>query len=300
MNKHIPIHPFLFGVYPLLFLYSHNIYFLLFHDILVLIAIDLFVILVLLLLLSFILNDRKRAGLVASLCVLLFFSYGDIYNAIAAFSVGGDVIVIHRLLLLVYSTFFVAGVYIILRTQRYSNNFTFIFNIIAGVLVVIPLVNIGAYNLRRDTSFQDRKVQKVETRPTDAGSVSATLPNIYYIILDAYTSEANLKEYYNYDNHEFTGYLEDKGFYIASESRSNYAVTFLSLASSLNLKYLNELSEVIGVESEERFIPNQMSRNNTVMQFLRSKGYKLVHFKSGWGATDYNRYADLNVQCGVG
>lgn len=41
-----------------------------------------------------------------------------------------------------------------------------------------------------------------------------------------------------------------------------------------------------------------MIQDSRVMRFLKSKGYKFIHFQSGWGATDRNNYADWDVQCG--
>ena len=43
-----------------------------------------------------------------------------------------------------------------------------------------------------------------------------------------------------------------------------------------------------------------MIKNNKVTKFLKSKGYRFIHFSSGWGATDHNKYADLDIWCGRG
>jgi hypothetical protein len=77
-------------------------------------------------------------------------------------------------------------------------------------------------------------------------------------------------------------------------------MTFLSLASSLNMKYINYLSELSGAESKDRSIPNQMVKNSEVMNFLKSKGYKFIHFSSGAEPTDRNRYADLYFRSKAG
>ena len=60
------------------------------------------------------------------------------------------------------------------------------------------------------------------------GAGGADTPrDIYYIIVDGYASSSTLEEIYGYDNHEFTDYLTERGFYVASESRSNYAKSTL-------------------------------------------------------------------------
>ncbi|GAG63193.1 unnamed protein product [marine sediment metagenome] len=64
------------------------------------------------------------------------------------------------------------------------------------------------------------------------------------------------------------------------------------------MEYINYLSSMIGVESKNRDVPYQMIRDSKVMKFLKSKGYKFINFSSGWGPTNYNRYADLNIRSG--
>ena len=161
----------------------------------------------------------------------------------------------------------------------------------------MSLINIGIYKFKNTVTWQDKTT--IESRETSSSlDKIEKLPDIYYIILDGYASLDTLKGIYSYDNREFTDYLEGKGFYVASESRSNYAQSFLSLASSLNMEYVDYLSDQGGRESKDRRISSQMTRDNKVMKFLKSKGYKTIHFRSGWGPTDHNNYADLNIQCG--
>jgi len=64
------------------------------------------------------------------------------------------------------------------------------------------------------------------------------------------------------------------------------------------MEYINYLSDVLGVESKDRHIPYEMIQDSEVMRFLESRGYKFVHFQSGWGPTASNNNADWDVQCG--
>jgi hypothetical protein len=89
--------------------------------------------------------------------------------------------------------------------------------------------------------------------------------------------------------------LKDKGFYVAGSSYSNYAWTFLSLPSSLNLRYLDELPGEMGVDSIDLRVPYQMIEDSALVRLLRSAGYKFIHFNSTWGATQSNRYADREI-----
>jgi hypothetical protein len=109
-----------------------------------------------------------------------------------------------------------------------------------------------------------------------------------------------LEHVYGYDNTDFANYLRERGFFIASKSTSNYALTFLSLASSLNMEYVNYLRETVGPESQDRAVPYHMIQDSNVVRFLKSKGYKFVHFPSGWSGTDHNPHADLEVERRMG
>jgi len=43
----------------------------------------------------------------------------------------------------------------------------------------------------------------------------------------------------------------------------------------------------LSIESKDTKLANEIFWNNKVMKYLKNKGYKTVHFKSGWMAT-YN------------
>ena len=71
-------------------------------------------------------------------------------------------------------------------------------------------------------------------------------PDVYYVILDTYGSASMLREFYDFENSGFITSLQNRGFFVAEESFSNYAMTTLSLASSLNMYYLDRLSPELG------------------------------------------------------
>lgn len=110
------------------------------------------------------------------------------------------------------------------------------------------------------------------------------LPSIFYIILDGYARGNVLQEYLSYDNSDFENFLSNKGFYIADYSNSNYPLTHFSLASSLNLKYINDVVEM-AKESLSDFSLFHLIQDSEVARFLKGHGYKYVTFSSGWGPT---------------
>ncbi len=300
MKKPFAIHPFLFAIYFILFLFTYNIHELYFSQIIFPLAIVLGFTFLFVWLSKFILKDDIKGGIIVSLFLVLFFSYGHIYNIIGGARLGNFLIGRHRYLMLMWFIIFIYSNYFIIKKQHEClYNFTKILNIIAFSLILISFLNIGIYKFNLVDSWQDKNIH-IENMNNNVVNLGNKKPfrDIYYIILDAYASSRTLKEVFKYDNSEFTDYLIKEGFYIASKSKSNYAITSLSLASSLNMEYTNYLSTLIGVESKDYSILYQMVKDNKVVGFLKSKGYKYIHFSSGYGATDCNMYADLNIQHG--
>ena len=126
----------------------------------------------------------------------------------------------------------------------------------------------------------------------ERNTVANPLPDIYYIILDMYVRSDYLKEVYDLDNSEFLSYLTQKGFYVAEKSRANYPHTTHSLASSLNLVYLDDIAEQVGEKYTNVQPLVMMIRDNRVFQHLRGYGYTIVAFSTGHGFTE-NKEADV-------
>jgi hypothetical protein len=112
---------------------------------------------------------------------------------------------------------------------------------------------------------------------------SDRLPDVYFLILDAYGRSDVLKDLYDFDNEPFLQRLEQKGFVVARRSRANYCQTALSLAATLNFRYLDEFA---GSESSNRLPLKHLIAESAVFQAFRQEGYRLVTFASGFDATE--------------
>jgi hypothetical protein len=90
------------------------------------------------------------------------------------------------------------------------------FNIIAIVLIVFPIFQTVLYETRAFAA-QARSID-LDTRLEALGGLSGIKipggdpPDIYYIILDAYTREDTLQNIVGYDNGPFIDSLEKMGF----------------------------------------------------------------------------------------
>jgi hypothetical protein len=298
MKRALVIHPLLFAIFPALFLYSRNIDSFRVGTILGPIAATACLTLVSWLVLSLVLGDMRKAGLIVSLFFLLFFSYDSFLEGIEDFMRGLGASrawtrrYLWRYLLLTWAILFGLGTHFFVKTRRSLHNLTNIANVVACVLVVISLVNIGAYEVKTMSAWQaGGGTESVETNPTYLEEPDM-LPDIYYIILDGYGRADVLKDIYEYDNSEFLDYLTGKGFFVANRSRSNYSQTAFSLASSLNLNYLDGLVRRVGAEYPSLMPAYSMTRDNRVFRFLEYYGYVIVAFSTGWVGTEL-RNADI-------
>jgi len=166
---------------------------------------------------------------------------------------------------------------------------TLILNIVSFALLIYPSLVIGYHEVNR---LREIKWSGV-TFSSQSKTNEIIKPDIYYIIPDSYASSSTLRDYFNFDNSEFTNYLKTRGFYIADESRANYPFTTPSLASALNMSYLDDIAKM-DVNSEDSTPLIKWTEDNQVVQYLKSQGYKYYHFGPALLPTSFNKNADFN------
>jgi len=283
LKKLSVIHPFLFALFPILFLFAHNIWEVSAGDLLLPILVVIAGTLILFFSLRLITKSYIKAGIITSLFWVLFFSYGHIRDLIYSLERfdsynPADQTGVNLFLASLWVVLFITGVFLVIKSRRDFRILTKFLNVTAVTLIVISVINISVYEIKTLDLGQG------ETNKQSSLSNSENLPDIYYILLDAYGRASTFKEIYNYDNSEFIDYLTNKGFYIAARSRSNYQMTILSVPSCLNMEYIIERSD-----SEQI----QMLQNNMVSQFLKSKGYRYIYTGYSGFEKGIRKYADI-------
>jgi hypothetical protein len=245
----------------------------------------------------------------AAFVVIMFFAYGPSHSALEirllqsaeGGNTGADLIAygMHPWLSALWLAMLLLGLWAILRRWRQpSPRLISSLNVVAAVLMLFVAARFVVLMLEASRA-------RTEALPLAiAGARTSTLgynPDVYYIILDGYARADVLQRYYGFDNGAFLGQLAERGFRVNTHSLANYYWTFLSLASSLNMGYLQDtFHDALPAQHSDRTILYQAIRDNRVARFLRQRGYRFVHFQSTWGATLYNPYADEQVQCHAG
>jgi glucan phosphoethanolaminetransferase (alkaline phosphatase superfamily) len=113
------------------------------------------------------------------------------------------------------------------------------------------------------------------------------LPDIYVIILDSYLRDDVLHDIYGVDNSEFLFSLEQRGFFIARNARSNHTHTALTVSSMLNYDYLDSLSKTTGLDTLAESHLGTMIHNNRTFHQLDCLGYKVTTLSNGFYYTDF-------------
>ena len=280
------IHPLLLAVFPILALYSHNMDKLTFSDTFVTLALSPGITLLVLLILWLIFRNAKKIGVIVSIYLILFFSYGLIVETME----GWGMLFADRLMLALWTILLVIAVYVVVRARRDLHNMTVVLNSMAVCLVIIPSIYIVIHEIGRPSLPPTHEPLIIANDSKE----NENLPDIYYIILDGYASSNNLDHYLGFDNSEFTQSLSDRGFFVATESTSNYNITIHSIPSSLNMEYINYLADELGEHTTDERPLWQMCKNHKVWQYLKTKGYKYVHIESYWKLTGRNAYADIS------
>jgi hypothetical protein len=107
---------------------------------------------------------------------------------------------------------------------------------------------------------------------------TCTKPDIYLLLFDEYGSSLSLKERYNFDNSDMDSFLRDRGFDIMTHSHSNYNFTPFSMASILNMSYLDGLKNPSACTLEDYTNCDNLVRDDEVIKYLSYQGYDIVNY----------------------
>ena len=95
------------------------------------------------------------------------------------------------------------------------------------------------------------------------------------------TSDNVLARLLDYDDPSFADSLQQMGFYVPECGQSNYPLTQLSITSSLNMDYIQSISNSAQTTS---LYPLMM--NNRVRRSLEDIGYRTIAFETGYSFTE--------------
>jgi len=288
-------HPFLFALVPVVSLLSHNIDGVPIQHAIRPAALALALALLGLLLAKRLVQTWEHAALLTSLFLMLFFSYGHVYlglvyegtlNLFLGFGLVGR----HPTLLLAWVGVYALGAFAMHRAAVLRPTMTQLFSVTGLIAVAFPLVQIASHELELTRLIQGYAIaMQLETTEVDLMQTVFPHPTLsemmHESVLDAYGRSDVLQDIYDYDNSHFVNFLRSQGFFVASQSRSNYLQTELSLSSALNLTYLDFLSTDPGKDSADRTPFARLIRRSRLRELLEQSGYTIVDISTGFRVT---------------
>ncbi len=144
----------------------------------------------------------------------------------------------------------------------------------------IPVINIANHFWQIPGATPSASQSSAIPAKGNTSASAETLPSVYYIIVDGYERLDVLKAVTGHDATKFVDDLEQRGFRVATDSRSNFMGTDLSVAGLFMQKYpfqqtggqISTINEAISVALG----------NNPTVRYFRDKQYSYVMAESRW------------------
>jgi len=272
--------PLLGSAYPVLALVGANIGQVRLVDAWRIVVVSISICVFLLAVFYLLIRNMSKAAVLATVVLAIFFSYGHIYGVLENITLGDFIIGRHRFLIPVTLLTTSGLVCIILKEEiQITKKMSGLLNLVFAFLLLIPLYQISSYEIRISKAKIAQPI--IETKSQN--------PDIFYIILDGYNREDTLKDLYGFDNSSFLESLRTLGFTIPRCSQSNYGWTSLSLASTFQMNYLEDmdLGEWDPSKDMDWTLIHERIRNNPVRDQLSKLGYEVISFSTGYPFTEW-------------
>jgi hypothetical protein len=283
----VPIYPPLFAAYPILALFAQNAGEVRSLELVSLLAAAVAVAAAVWLVLGLMLRSAAKGALVAAAAVVFFYSFDrlippleSLLTDLSQLWVGKQQLAVDPLWVLLPELAMLAGFAVLVGRLGDLPRTTRFLNLLAVIALAMPLARIATVK----APVAARPARQARPMATAPPAEVPRRPDIYYIILDGYARHDVMASHFGFDNAAFLDHLRDKGFYVASRSTSNYGQTPLSLSSSLNASYLDEL--VKGLSTDQTELSDLIGRNDVVAT-LKPHGYSFVTFATGFQPTEH-------------
>ena len=226
-----------------------------------------------------------KAAFLTSLWLALFFSFGHAYIYIDGKYPKSN-----------YTTWLAVGwiiLFVLAAVWASRPKLTFVSSTSTLNMVAFALLAMSVWQISFGGSPRTAHALGADHAPVESDLTKpANPPDVYYFILDSYGRQDVLDMAYDYDNTEFLNALRERGFYVGECSQSNYVRTEISLASSLNMMYLQDLDEAFNPDSTARRKLWDSLKHSAVRYNFESMGYKTVDFATGFA---WNELEDADV-----
>src|SRR5258706_3207757 len=226
---------------------------------------------------------KVNSSILSTILFLPFFFFQDLFLSTEELFVG----VRMRWLLPVLCVLMLVILYLLIKTKKRLSVLNEYLNVASFFLV-------GYTTCMVIISFERMKPHSFDHVPAVYDLTRADNRDIYFLVLDSYTSNKSLSDYFQYDNSAFVGELNKLGFEIADESISAYSFTKYSIAATLNLNYIDSLDRYGSDYGVKETI-----RCNAVVKSLQKENYEIENL-SLFDIDSFSHYYTLSSGIRIG
>jgi len=241
---------------------------------------------------------------IASILALAFIFFTDIHGVFAdgvsslGLSTGAGAALLAAIGVLI-------GLVILLRRHPLIHRIVAAFAIVAGVTPAAEAL----YKVATAADSRPAMVGTAASAKTGASEQPAKASdatdkfsgeNVYYIILDGYVGDRNLKKVFDLDIQDFLNRMKAHGFSYLSESRSNYVGSASSIGSLFHLGYFRDETSTKDTLPPQNFFPIVMNRvpPPPLIGQLKQQDYSLLLSES-WYSGCKDRYFECLLKPGL-
>jgi hypothetical protein len=278
VSRAVPV--VLFAVYPVLLLLGENVGEVTWGDLLLPLAVSVGGGLLAYAVLSLVLRDPDRAAVLATAGLIAVFSFGYVRDGLDPIGPSAGIV------LAGYALVGLALLVVVVLRKAGWSRVSRALTVVGAILVALAVVPVVSATGSGDSGTVVR---------TDIGGATRSQDrDIYLIVLDRYASEHTARTVYDVEDPLLYRRLPELGFTVLPDSGANYPRTLLSLASSLNVDYLDKLVVGRGAEQRSQQPYVDLLQDPAVGRFLQQQGYTYAHVGSWWEPTKYSTIADVN------
>ena len=285
---YFPWYPFFFALYPVLSLLAHNLTQVSESAGIRSVLAALLGTSLVFLLMSLVQRSWVRGAFIAAIWTLLFFSYGQVYDLVSS---KWKIATLSAWMLGIWLLLLVGSLILGSLRKIHIEGASLILNVVSAGLVVYCLALFLMWSLRKTPAAA---VNIPGPDPALSVPAGKQLPDIYYIMPEDYGRADLLQQYDQIDDSTFMQFLKDAGFYVAQCSQSNYVTSELSIGSSLNMDYLQNLDPKFTAANLDQSLIWNAIRYNAVSADLKKAGYTTVAFATGYDWSELNN-ADIYI-----
>ena len=267
--------PFYLLLIPLFFVlhgFAENFGFISFGDVLILAATYIATAIITYLIFFLIFKSSVKAALTASLMIGFYLFFGAIQDFVKAHIAGLNK---YSLLLLIFGIILIA---LFIYLKRTNNKFPRLNLFLNSLLLIYVIIDIGTLFYKGFNVPGNRlSVYSFTKNNNYINCADCLKPDIYFLLFDEYASSVSLKNHFNFDNSALDTFLLQQQFHIQKNSTTNYNFTPFSMASILNMSYLQGITpDSISIEDYARC--NNLIKENMVIDFLSTQGYGIINY----------------------